>query len=354
MVVPTAFSSSLAMKCNPHPVLMDLMCSLPGMCIDCASVEEIQACLDRGIHPDHIIFANPVKAVESIDFMRKHNVWTGTVDSAEEIEKMHKVLGEDSKKCNVVIRLWVDDSHSVIALGSKFGCQLEEVRPILERAKAYGMQAVGVAFHVGTGNSDFYAYEKAIANAHEVFEMAKDYGFAMNLLDLGGGWSGDLGDAKHENPSLSKVHEIIDAALNKYHFREIPNFRMISEPGRYFNNHTISIACEIVNVVKREDRVVYQINEGVMGVFHDVVLCGMDFVVKPLVEGEMHPSSIMGTSHRPIDVIEKDISLPLMKIGDYILFNHIGAYSVSLTAVPHRQSQEYVFFVRKSSLTTSK
>ena len=49
------------MKCNPSKGMMDLMTSLPGICVDCAGVDEISTCLSRGISPNNIIYANPVK-----------------------------------------------------------------------------------------------------------------------------------------------------------------------------------------------------------------------------------------------------------------------------------------------------
>ena len=51
----------VAMKCNPSPGMMDLMSTFPGICVDCAGKDEINACLSRGISPNHIIYANPVK-----------------------------------------------------------------------------------------------------------------------------------------------------------------------------------------------------------------------------------------------------------------------------------------------------
>lgn len=341
------------MKCNPDPVLMDFMCSLPGMCIDCAGVEEIELCLSRGIKPDHIIFANPIKSTEGIECMRKNGIWTGTVDSIEEVQKMYDVLGEDAKHCRIVIRLWVDDSHSIIALGSKFGCHSSEVRSILNHVKLCGMEAVGVAFHVGTGNEDQYAYQKAVRDTADVFEMAKEYGFHMNLLDLGGGWSGELGTAELTNPSLSSVCAIIRDAVKKHPAFDTEGFRMISEPGRYFNHSTVSVVCKVMNVNKREGRNVYKINEGVMGVFHDLILCDMSFTVHPLVEGEKKQSCIIGASNMQKDVVCPLIDLPEMKVGDFILFKNIGAYSVSLTTKLLRRNQQRIYIVRRSSLRRS-
>ena len=49
------------MKCNPNEGIMDLMAFFKGICFDCASSVEIQACLDRGVPPVNIIYANPTK-----------------------------------------------------------------------------------------------------------------------------------------------------------------------------------------------------------------------------------------------------------------------------------------------------
>lgn len=53
---------------------MDLTSSFPGMCVDCASVVEIKACLTRGISPSSIIFANPVKVWITM-FHSEHSLW---------------------------------------------------------------------------------------------------------------------------------------------------------------------------------------------------------------------------------------------------------------------------------------
>lgn len=289
--------------------------------------------------------------------MREKEIWCSTIDCVEEIEKMHRILGTDCSKCRTVIRLWVDDSHSVVALGSKFGCHLDEVDDILRAMKKYNMPAVGVSFHVGTGNEDELAYEKAICNAHRVFEIAENYGFRMNLLDLGGGWAGILGGNEHVNDTLQSTYEVIRSALIKYHFDEVEDLKIISEPGRYFNERTISVACTIEHVSAKGSERVYRINEGVMGVFKDLILCELNFTVSPLQErsedSTLLKSSIIGPSNRDIDVIVKDAMLPSMDVGDHILFKHIGAYTLSLTTLTLRHVQKYVYFIRKSSLSSS-
>ena len=289
--------------------------------------------------------------------MREKKVWCSTVDCVEEIEKMYRILGDDCSKCRTVIRLWVDDHDSIVSLGSKFGCHLDEVEGILQAMKKCNMPAVGVSFHVGSGNKDEMAYEKAICNARRVFELAKNYGYRMNLLDLGGGWSGTLGGKEHVNESLQSTYEVICHALAKYHFDEVEDLKIISEPGRYFNEQTITVLCTIEHVSSKGDISVYSINEGVMGVFKDKILCSMDYPPSPLLEDgadrKMYLSCIIGPSNRDIDVIAKDIMLPSMNVGDRILFKRAGAYTLSLTTLTLRHNQKYVYYIRKSSLSRS-
>lgn len=169
--------------------------------------------------------------MEGISFMREKGVWCCTLDSVEEVTKMHSVLGDDAAKCRVVLRLYVDDHHSLIPLGSKFGCRLDEVDAILAELKKYNMPAVGVAFHVGSGNEDENAYDKAIANAKTVFDKAKQFGYSMNLLDMGGGWAGTLGGNAHRNEGLESEARIIRAALETKGMSAIPDLKLIAEPG---------------------------------------------------------------------------------------------------------------------------
>ena len=286
--------------------------------------------------------------------MRETGVWCCTLDSVEEVAKMHDVLGEDAAKCRVVLRLWVNDNHSLIPLGSKFGCKLEEVDDILAELKKYNMQAVGVAFHVGSGNSSESAYDDAISDAKKAFDKAKKFGFNMNLLDLGGGWAGTLGGNEHRNEGLESEARIIYASLQKNGLSSIPDLKIIAEPGRYFNEQCITLGATITHVTERNGRVIYRVNEGVTGMFKDVVLAGLKVLPVALNETEnqeLFPSRIIGPGFTEKDIITvNDVLLPRMKAGDNIMFRNMGAYTMSISSQVARSSQEPIYFIRKSSL----
>lgn len=163
-----------------------------------------------------------------------------------------------------------------------------------------------------------------------------------------------LGGEEHVNSSLQLACSVIREALEKYGFNKVENLKLISEPGRYFNEQTIHMACAIERVSKKGDRTVYRINEGVMGVFKDLLLADLKVNAVPLVDCDentpLYKSSIIGPSNRDNDVILQEAMLPAMKVGDHILFTGMGAYTLSLTTLTLRHAQKYVYFVHKSSL----
>ena len=60
-------------------------------------------------------------------------------------------------------------------------------------AKECDMQVVGVSFHVGSGCRDASRYELALKDARELFDIAKrDFGFDMTIVDIGGGFPGEV------------------------------------------------------------------------------------------------------------------------------------------------------------------
>lgn len=71
----------------------------------------------------------------------------------------------------LVLRIATDDSKAVCRLSVKFGVPVKACRGLLERAKALGLDVVGVSFHVGSGCTDPKAYTQAIADARCVFDI---------------------------------------------------------------------------------------------------------------------------------------------------------------------------------------
>lgn len=353
-----------AIKCNPMKEMCDLMTSLPGICFDCASPAEIEIVLNAGYDPSRIIYANPVKSDKCIEYMMDKKVYLTTIDSPEEVQKMYDLLGERARLIKCVLRIYVDDTHALVPLGSKFGCHPDEYDNVFKKLKEHDMNIVGVSFHVGTGNYDPEAYRKAVLDSLTVFELAKKYDYDLCFLDFGGGWPGTLGGEKLCNDVLTSVSEVIATTLDERgitHDQDTADntkkrVQMICEPGRYFNSDCIHLSLSVENVSKRGDSFVYYMNEGTLGVFKDNLLSELYFKTVPLIDrptDEKFQSIILGPSGLVFDVISGDIQLPKLCVGDRLLFTNMGAYTLSLSNLQCRRNHKAVMVVRRRSLKST-
>lgn len=103
----------------------------------------------------------------------------------------------------MVIRIRCDAKIAQCQLGMKFGCNpITEAPNLLILAKTLGIEVVGVSFHVGSGCGEIEVFNRAISAAREIFDFANTLGFNFYLLDIGGGFPGDLGT------SIDHVSEI--------------------------------------------------------------------------------------------------------------------------------------------------
>ncbi|PLW22391.1 hypothetical protein PCASD_18608 [Puccinia coronata f. sp. avenae] len=267
-----------AVKCNPDNVVLQLLAQL-GIGFDCASHAEIEMVLKLGVHSNRIIYANPCKAGSFVRHAHSKGVQMMTFDNQDELEKVAKF----HPSARMVLRILTDDSGSLCRLGEKFGTPLDNVRPLLERAKELEVTVIGVAFHVGSGCSNPQLYTDAVARAKWTFDVAQELGFSFDFLDVGGGFGDD---------NFDLLAEGLLAGLDKF-FPLSCGVRVIAEPGRYFVTRAFELATNVIarrkaptppppalkadgspeSLTTKDDSPVtmYYINDGVYGAFNCII-----------------------------------------------------------------------------------
>jgi len=348
-----------AVKCHPDEEIMKAL--FDGGCgFDAASIAEIKSALQLGTSPDNIVFANPCKQPSHIRFAESVGVRLMTFDNVEEMRKIAKC----HSSARLIVRVLGDDSSSVCKFNAKFGVSVADCVPLIKEAKRIGSEIVGVSFHVGSGCRSATAFAGAIENARKVFDMLLRAGFEPSILDLGGGWPGSLpgedadGEVTFED-SATVVRESLDDLFPE-------DVQIIAEPGRYFAH---ACATAVVNVTSKrpvfaeaennmpnlvdalsssEDEVAdeiigfrYYVNDGVYGTFNAVICDHRDNVEPSMVLSDCgrakdfapvcanYPSSIWGNSCDGIDKISNSVNLPELEVGEWLLFESMGAYTTS-------------------------
>jgi len=318
-----------AVKCNPNDKLIQLFHRL-GIGFDCASSDEIDRVMKFGATPEHMIFANPCKMASQVQHARKCGIKRMTFDNVDELVKIAKHFPD----AEMILRIVTDDSHSLCRFSSKFGAVKRSVPTLLAEAQKLGVKVIGVSFHVGSGCSDAEAHAQAARDALKVFELGKQYGFNMNLLDIGGGFQGGV----MVKPTLKEVADKLLPVLKT--FPEGTTF--IAEPGRYFvaKSHTL-----VANIYARRicydeetnkpSQVLYYINEGVYHSYNCIFFDHQHPIPRPLIvpgseEAKSRPmvsSVVFGPTCDALDCIIKDAEMPLMEVGEWMFTTDMGAYT---------------------------
>lgn len=319
-----------AVKCNDSPLILELLAAL-GTGFDCASKAEIEAVLSMGVDPSRIIYANPCKTGSFIKHAASVGVNAMTFDNEMELHKT-KSLHPDAQ---MVLRIRVDDSSSICRLGIKFGCNVDDASHLLQVAKQLGINVIGVSFHVGSGCLDANAYYKAIELANHVFMIGKRIGFTFTLLDIGGGFPGSRGPYA----SFEEIAAVVNKALDIY-FPVDSGIKIIAEPGRFFVASAFTLITNIIakrevmipNEGELEERTfMYYLSDGVYGSFNCLIFDHAEVTPYPLADKRDKPvfrTSLWGPTCDSMDRIVEVCYMPDMKIGEWIVFENMGAYTI--------------------------
>ncbi|KAH8394765.1 hypothetical protein KR222_005147, partial [Zaprionus bogoriensis] len=319
-----------AVKCNDDARIVQTLADL-GIGFDCASKNEVKQVLECGVSPDRIIFANPCRPVSHLKYAQQQQVAKGTVDNEFEIYKLYKHYSNS----NLIVRFKCEAKAAQCPLGDKFGCEADiDAAALMMLARALDLTVTGTSFHVGSGCSEFEAYERAIRKAKALFKFGELLGYDLKLLDVGGGFPGS------NDVQFEKISGIINKAVER-HFAD-ESIEIIAEPGRYFVAAAYTLICKIH--AKREvrsstgklDKIMYYLNDGVYGSFNCILYDHQVVTAEHyLDDAESLPtfqSLIWGPSCDSLDKISEDLLLPNLNRGDLIGFPNMGAYTVPIAS----------------------
>eukprot|EP00250_Pteridium_aquilinum_P018361 c24051_g1_i1 orf=640-3090(+) len=318
-----------AVKCNSDRVLLALLATL-GAGFDVTSKVELDMVRDLGVGGDRIIFANPCKLPSHIQHACNHDIHLTTFESETELFKLHRI----NPKAEAVLRIGVCDVGARCPLEAKCGAEMEEYESLLLVAKGLGLTVVGVSFHIGSGASDPSSFAQGIAQARQVFDMAKAMGMhSFRLLNIGGDF---VSDGDH-GVSFSSATASINDALDRC-FPSGMGITVIAEPSRFFAEETFTLAAQVLGSRTRSrhghEGVEYWIREGIYSSMKCLLyghatpsvralqICSMD----SSFEEETSESTIFGPTCDGLDPVMQNVQLPRMQCGDWLVFPRMGAY----------------------------
>ncbi len=319
-----------AVKANPHPKILKRLVKL-GCRFDAASIGEIDMCLKAGALPEHISFGNTVKRWQDVVAAHKKGITLFSVDAEEEIEKVAK----HAPGSKVFIRILIRSTEAEWPLSRKFGCSSSMVIPLMHVAKQHGVEPVGVSFHVGSQTRHPHMWYDILDFVSGIWNNAKEEGFNLTLLNIGGGFPAYYGVDITEPEEYGST--IIDAVKERFGDVEY----IMAEPGRGLVGNAGAIAAEVLLVSRKHDddpvRWVY-LN---IGKFHGLAETEQEaikyqFLTPDTDANDTAPCILAGPTCDSADVLyEKNkVELPTdLTSGDKFIILNCGAYTTTYSSV---------------------
>ena len=152
---------------------------------------------------DRVIYANPIKAIETLRQLDQYKPLV-TYDNHEEVIKIARY----APHAGLVLRLRVPNTGSMVELSSKFGALPGEAVDLMSFARFSKLEVEGVSFHVGSQCTNAQNYVQALHLAAGIFSEAKLRGFDLKLLDIGGGFPAHYDDTV---PAFRRLAATINA-----------------------------------------------------------------------------------------------------------------------------------------------
>ncbi len=314
-----------AIKANPESRIVKTLYD-EGSGFDVASWEEFMIVYDmlEGQHEekkvfinDKVIYANPVKRIDSLKKLNEYSIRM-TFDNYIEVDKIAKYC----KNSRLVLRVDVPNTGSVVELSTKFGANPNICLDLIKYAKKAGFDVEGLSFHVGSQCSNFDNYVKAFQIAHNIFKQAKSIGQELTFLDIGGGFPVPY----DENvPSFENLADVINNNISQYF--DNPDIKIIAEPGRFFVATTAIAIVEINGKAIRNDKVYYYVNDGIYNTFSGVLFDHIQYHFKAFKEGLLKESAVVGPTCDALDKISLNEQLPDLNIEDLLYSENVGAYT---------------------------
>lgn len=308
-----------AIKSLPHPAALRTLNAL-GAGFDIATSGEIDLLWNERIQPRRTIHTHPIKRDRDIRDALRFGCTTFIVDNVYELDKFVAYRS----RVGLLLRVSFPNPDSPVDLSKKFGCHPNDVLFLLHKARSLGLHVKGLSFHAGSQCPTAKNHVAAIQACGQLIEQyAQETGRWLSILDIGGGFPVRY---LEDTPEIDAFCKPIREAL-----AQLPeHLQIIAEPGRYLSAPAVTGVASIMGKAHRHDRTWYYLDDGLYGSFSGQLYDHATYPLEIFSDLESsEPAVLSGPTCDSIDVIEENLELPPLAIGDVVVSKQMGAYTAA-------------------------
>lgn len=291
-----------------------------GANFDIATSGEIELLRSIGADPAATIHTHPIKRDQDIRDALDFGTTIFVVDNIDELAKFEAYRS----RARVLLRVSFRGKQVKCDLSRKFGCDPADIPWLLTQAAAHGVEVVGLSFHVGSQSGDSNGHVAAIEACRAYFSDTSLAGTEhLHILDIGGGFPADYARSGLDIAAFCRPIRDALASLPGY-------VRVIAEPGRVLSAPSVRSISTVVGRARRGDATWYYLDDGVYGAYSGQIFDHVHYPITVFGDAGVTSTGVLaGPTCDSIDVVLEGAEMPLLEIGDLVLGEMMGAYTLA-------------------------
>ena len=331
---PSLGSSAIAyaVKANGNLSVLATLARL-GAGADTVSEGEIRRALVAGIPPSRIVFSGVGKTDSELRFALDVGVAQINIEAAAEFERLSRVARDLGVTPTVSFRVNPAigaGGHAKITTGAadnKFGVSVAEAEQLYAAAPGAGLNAVGLACHIGSQIVDLAPLAAAFGVMKDLVLRLRSSGLAVERLDLGGGLGApyfDTSDPPSPADFAAMAAEVVGGL----------GLDLAFEPGRVIAANAGVLVSSVIHVNTRADGHRFVVLDAGMNDLVRPAMYDAFHDIRPVVprSGEATACDVVGPVCETGDTFARQRSLPPVQAGDLMVFMTAGAYGAAMAS----------------------
>lgn len=329
-----------------------------GMGADVVSSGELFTALSAGFDPSKLFFHGNGKTDTDLECAVNEGIGYIVGDNEDELYALSAVASYCRKTQKILLRLTpgIDPhTHKKIRTGgidSKFGsliCDGTAERLAVAASHMDGVELCGFHCHIGSQIFDAQPFVDAAEIMSEFCAgLYRNHGIRTKILDLGGGFGVPYTDSDPELDVRSTVKSIVDEVKRRFGDVALPAIML--EPGRSIVADA-GLTVYTCTSVKNAGKTSYVAVDGGMPDNPRFALYEASYKVRNVTRAAEEGTrlyTIAGRCCESGDLIQKNVSLPETKRGDFIAVETTGAYNYSMASNYNRLPRPAVIMLDKN------
>ena len=322
-----------AIKANSNQAVIATL-ARQGAGADVLSEGELRRALKAGVPAAKIVFSGIGKSRREVALALEAGVGQINVESEPELELISALASARGAMAPIAIRVNPDvdaKTHEKITTGrkeNKFGIALARAPEIYARAAALpGIEAVGVAIHIGSQLTELGPFGDAFTLAAGLVETLRGAGHPIRRLDLGGGLGIPYRDETPPSPADY-------AALVRETTGHL-GVELVLEPGRLIAGNAGILLTRVLYVKQGTAKSFVVVDAGMNDLMRPALYDAWHRIV-PVVEPAMGAPTaavdVVGPVCETTDIFGHDRILPMLECDDLLAIRSAGAYGAVMAS----------------------